>query len=207
MNNKTSIVTLIVVAIIAICVPPVLGKAPVINVSPTPVTVNVPEQKTPVVNVEAPVVNVPETKFGGFQSPENYVHQYFYAGLTRGGNYATTSAVTMSAYTTRAADFAGLPTTIQWTNNLNVTVTLSSTSTLGYIPKIGDTVDVYFLNASSTAGATITFAAADANLDLQFAEATGGDLVLNGLDWAKLTFIRTSAYKVAVIFDEMTEAD
>jgi hypothetical protein len=44
------------------------------------------------------------------------------------------------------------------------------------------------------------------------AEATGGDLVLSGLDWAKITLIRNSTTlnatsKVTAIFDEMTEAD
>lgn len=58
--NKSSIVTLIVVAIIAIS-PQFFLKPAVINVSPTPVMVNVPEQKTPIVNVGAPAVNIPAT--------------------------------------------------------------------------------------------------------------------------------------------------
>ena len=149
----------------------------------------------------------PSLKLGAITGPEVFNHMFFNEGYSAGGNKATTSLASLASYTTRAADFALLPSVLQWNNGVNMTVTLSGTSTHGYIPKVGDVSNVYFRNASSTAGSTITFAAADSGLDLQFTEATGGDLVLNGLDWARLTFIRTSGSLVTVIFDEMTEAD
>lgn len=143
-------------------------------------------------------------KFGavsGFDSARAYLN----SGMTAGGSAATTSTAT--AYTLNARDFIGTPSTILWTPNVNTTLSLSATSTFDYVPKVGDVARIMFLNASSTAASSVTFAAVDAGIDLQFSEATGGDLVLNGLDWAELVLIRTSLHKTAVIFDEFTEAD
>lgn len=126
-------------------------------------------------------------------------------GFSAGGAVATTT--TAATHTTAAIDFRAAPTVYSWLPNVNTTVSISGTSTQSLIPNVGDVAELYFRNASSTAGATITFAAVDTGVDMQFAEATGGDLVLNGLDWAKVTFIKTSANLVTVIFDEMTEAD
>jgi hypothetical protein len=138
------------------------------------------------------------------QSPSG--HQFFNDGVTAGGYSATTTGL-ISAYTTSAKDFQTLPTVISWTPSINQTVTLSATSTYQYVPNVGDSVTLYFRNASTTAAASIVFAAADASVDLQFAEATGGDLTLLGLDWEKITVIRNSRYSVTMIMDEMTEAD
>lgn len=127
--------------------------------------------------------------------------------LTQGGGvHATTSKVAMTTYTMVESEI-DVENTVEWENNKNITLTLPATSTLTtIIPNAGDVRQYYFQNASTTAAATITFAAGT-GIDLQFAEATGGDLVLNGLDWAKLTFIRQADTDVTVIFDEMTEAD
>lgn len=144
-----------------------------------------------------------EDKVGA--SIEHTQREFFRQSLTTGGNLATSS--TAATFTITNKELLPGTNVIQWTPNVSNTLTFGATSSKILVPKIGDVANVYFLNASSTAGATITFAAADTNLDLQMAEATGGDLVLSGLDWAKLTFIRTSAAKVALIFDEMTEAD
>jgi hypothetical protein len=113
----------------------------------------------------------------------------------------------MSAKTLTTTELPTGVNVISWTPNLNITLTLGGTSTRAFVPNTGDVANVYFYNATTTDAATITFAAADTNVDLQMAEATGGDLILNGKDWAKLTFIRRSATVVTVIFDEMTEAD
>lgn len=137
-------------------------------------------------------------------SQDTYSYQWFRGGLATGGSYATTS--TAATYTVTAGTLKEAN-VILWTPNVNTTLSLTATSTHALVPKVGDVANVYLRNASSTAGATITLAAANANVDLQMAEATGGDLVLSGLDWAKLTIIRTSNYLVTIIFDEMTEAD
>lgn len=142
---------------------------------------------------------------GAVVGPENYDRFFFNKGISQGGAVSTTS--TVSAYTTAGSDFRGTPTMILWSPSVNTTVTLNATSTFEYVPKVGDIATVYLLNASTTAASAITFAAQNASVDLQFTEATGGDLVLNGLDWAKFTFIRQTANKVSIIFDEFTEAD
>jgi len=134
-------------------------------------------------------------------------HQFFDQGLTMGGVMSTTTGNNITAYTTQAKDFAQLPTVIKWMPTANQTISLSATSTLALVPKVGDTANIYFQNASTTAAAAIIFAAASTNSDLQFAEASGGDLTLVGLDWMKITIIHKSTYDVVFILDEMTEAD
>ena len=155
------------------------------------------------------IVREIKESLGAFPGPDVYQHVYLNSGYTAGGRKATTSPETISTYTLVRGDFRGEPTYYDWLPNRQITLTIGATSTHGYIPKVGDVANIYFRNASSSqsASAKITFVAADSGLDLQFTEATGGDLVLNGLDWAKLTFIRESVHLVTVIFDEFTEAD
>lgn len=153
----------------------------------------------------APTRTVNNVLAGSGSSQNVSYRQFFAEGTTWGGIVATTSTAT--TYTTVQRDFPNTPTVVQWTPNVNTTISLSATSTLAYVPNVGDVAWMFFRNASSTAASSITFAAADAGVDLQFAEATGGDLVLNGLDWEKFTFIHTSTNLVTIIADEMTEAD
>lgn len=211
MNKTAGIIVGIVATVGVVLGVANFGKTINVAVSPTPVQVNVPRQEVPVVNI-APAdvrVNVPESKsaltLGAQANPDVYYRTFMREGITVGGRMATSS--TASTYTTASRDFNGTPSMILWTPNVNTTVSLSSTSTFAYVPQVGDIAKVVFLNASTTAASAITFAAVDANLDLQFSEATGGDLVLNGLDWAEFTIIRQSASKVSVIFNEFTEAD
>lgn len=152
-----------------------------------------------------PVKSAVEKTFGAFAGPEITDRIFVRSGVTAGGRMATTSTAT--AYTLASTDLRLSPTYIDWTPNVNTTVSLTSTSTFPYVPQVGDTAVVYVRNASSTAASTITFAAANANVDLQFTEATGGDLVLSGLDFASLTFIRESENLVTILFNEFTEAD
>lgn len=140
-------------------------------------------------------------KLGAVTGPDVNFHSYFNAGLTRGGYVATSSTAT--TYTTVAKDFTGGPTYIAWTPNINTTISLSSTSTQPYLNQIGDTADVVWKNASTTSG-TITFAAKDANVDLQNASST---LVLQAKQWAMMTYVKTGTYSVAILFRRMIEAD
>lgn len=142
---------------------------------------------------------------GAVTGPNVNYHMFLNEGLTVGGRIATTSAV--ATYTTSEADFRTLPSYLDWLPNLNTTISISATSTHGLVPKIGDVARILIRNASTTAASTITFAALNTNVDLQFSEATGGDLVLNGLDFAELILIREDTYTTTVIFDEFTEAD
>lgn len=151
------------------------------------------------------VTNISNPVLGG-SGQDVSARQFFQGGATFGGVVAATTT-TAATYTTSPRDFGGAPTVISWLPNVNTTVSLSASSTREYIPNVGNVATIYLRNASTTAAASITLAAVDAGVDLQFAEATGGDLVLNGLDWAKITLIHTSTNLVTVIFDEMTEAD
>jgi hypothetical protein len=141
---------------------------------------------------------------GAIPGGDVYTHLNAHNGITVGGRLATTTTV-ISAYTTTQKDFKGLPTYWDFNPGVNLTLTINATSTHGYVPNIGDVSKIYLRNASTTAGATITLAAEDSSVDLQ--TETGGDLVLNGLDWAELTLIREDTYKTTIIFDEFTEAD
>lgn len=153
---------------------------------------------------ESGAIGMP-SKFGAISGGDVYTRMFLNSGYTTGGRLATTS--TAATYTTIQKDFGGLPTYLDWTPNVNTTITINATSTHGYVPNIGDVATIYLRNASSTATATITLAAQNGSVDLQYSEATGGDLVLNGLDWGILTFIREAAQTTTVIFDEFTEAD
>ena len=146
-------------------------------------------------------------RIGVASGPTKTQHQFFDAGFTTGGRVATTSTETLSTYTTEIKDFQQMPVYYDWLPNRNLTITINATSTFSYVPKVGNVSTMYFRNASTTAVATITFAAENSSVDLQINEATGGDLILNGLDWAKLTFIRESANLVTILFDEFTEGD
>lgn len=123
---------------------------------------------------------------GAAAGPEHYNRQYFNAGSTNGGRLATST--TAASYTTVAADFNGTPSFLEITPAVNLTLSLSGTSTHAYVPNVGDTAVVYVRNASTTAASTITFAAADAGVDLQ--EDEGETVVVNGLEVARLNLIR-----------------
>lgn len=144
------------------------------------------------------------TKLGSVTGPDVYFRMFFGNGSTNGGYIATSS--TASTYTTVDSDFSGTPSVVSWTPNVNTTISLSSTSTFPYVPKVGDVAKIYIKNASTTAAASMTFAAKDIGLDLQKNEDVA-DLALLGLDWAELTLIRQSTTKVTVIYNEFTEAD
>lgn|SRR3990167_5129816 len=131
-------------------------------------------------------------------------HQFFGGGITVGGRVSTTS--TAATYTMNAKDLASLPTYIDWLPNDDITVSLSATSTFGYVPNIGDSAVIYVRNASTTAAATITLEAVDAGVDLQDNE-DGSSLTIDGLDWGRLTLIRESLHLTTVIFDKYIEAD
>ena len=144
-------------------------------------------------------------QIGAVSGPDVGFRMFLNGGVTVGGRNATTS--TAATYTTVQKDFNGLPTYLDWTPNVDTTITFNATSTHGYVPQVGDVAKVYLRNASSTAASTITLAAENGSVDLQYTEATGGDLVLNGLDWGELTFIREAANTTTIIFNEFTEAD
>ena len=131
-----------------------------------------------------------------------------HAGYQYGGSvYATSS--TASSYTLVATEFKDDIYYIDWTPNVNTTLTLMATTSADIealnIPNAGDTREYILANASSTAAASITLAAGT-GIDLQYDEDSA-NLAIVGLDAAKLTFIRKPNTDVLVLLTEFTEAD
>jgi hypothetical protein len=130
------------------------------------------------------------TEMGAMPSPDVYERMTFHQGFNTGGEYfATTSAI--ATYTIPPSELDDEAYWIQWTPNLNTTLTLPATTTAGFDNIVGKdagaTRTVYVYNASSTVAATMTFAAG-AGIDLQ--EDEGETVIVNGLEIARLTFLR-----------------
>jgi hypothetical protein len=122
----------------------------------------------------------------------------FHGGFKQGGQrYATSS--TASTYTltnTEMMNREGTYWLIDWTANVNTTLTTQATSSMFWLGnEAGDTVTQIWANASTTAGSTITFAAGT-GVDLQ--EDEGETVVLNGLEYARVTFMRKNNTDVAM---------
>ena len=153
--------------------------------------------------------DVPENlDLGAVSGPDSYQWMNFHAGFQSGGKSLATSS-TAATYTLASKDIPTETTWLQWTVNVNTTVTTMSSSSAAMInmgiPTIGDTRVVYLYNASSTAAASLTLAAGT-GVDLQQNE-DNADLAILGLDVAKLTFIRKPNTDVMLILDEFTTAD
>lgn len=135
--------------------------------------------------------------------------QFFTSGATLGGKkIATTTGVTLSSYTLTQSEIENVS-VLAINPSAELTLNIGATSTYSSIPNIGDTAKMYLRNASTTAAATITLAAVNAEVDLQKTQSAG-DLVLLGLDYMELTFVRQALSgnaQVAVMVNEMTEAD
>lgn len=112
------------------------------------------------------------------------------AGLFTQGGGRTASSTTNATETLLVTDI-DTENFLDYTPNLNTTLTLPASSTMSaLIPNIGDTRQIIIRNASSTGAATLTLAAGT-GIDLQ--EIEGLNLVLNGLDYGILTLIRKAA--------------
>lgn len=148
-----------------------------------------------------------EIMLGAFPGPDMYNHVNMHAGFQSGGDrYATSS--TAATYTLVTAEFDKDKTYIDWTPNVNTTLTTMATTSMGFmdIKNVGDERSYWLRNASTTAEATITFAAGT-GVDIQHGDATGDDLIIDGLDLAKLTFIRKADTDVLLIMTKYTEGD
>ena len=153
---------------------------------------------------EQQAVSVNEGMLGANPGPEKTERQYFLAGYQSGGEKYATST-TAATYTLVNAEFNGNTTYIDWNTGIDTTLTtMASTSMdwLGYFA--GDEISYWFRSATTTAATTITFAAGT-GVDIQFGDATGDDLVIDGLDIAKLTFIRKADSDVLLLMTKYTE--
>lgn len=112
----------------------------------------------------------------------------------RGGvlySYTNSTSTTATTQTLVAADIANYSTVILTPNVGAVTLTLPASSTLSaLIPTAGDRTEQCWVNGSSTAAATIKFAAGT-GIDLEF--ATSSTLILGAGDSGCFRYIRKPA--------------
>lgn len=142
---------------------------------------------------------------GANPGPDFYNNLTFHQNFTKGGTQVATSS-TAATYTLTSKEIRKDVSYVSWTPNVNTTLTtMASTSAPLIDLKKGESFDLYFYNASSTAAATVTFAAGT-GVDLQKNEDTA-DLAVNGLDVVKLTFIKKANTDIIVTMEEFIEAD
>lgn len=124
---------------------------------------------------------------GGASGPTHTNHQEFLKGFTKGGNVTATTS-TEATFTLTSAYLNRDVSLISWNPSLNNTITtMASTSAPLSDLKAGESLQVYIYNASTTAASTITLAAGT-GVDLQKDE--GGTVIINGLEVARLTFLK-----------------
>lgn len=141
---------------------------------------------------------------GGAAGPEHGVRQFFNAGFQSGGTTLATSS-TATTYTLLQGEIDGDVTYISWTPNLNTTLTSMASTSMSFLGNnTGDTREYLFYNASTTAAATVTFAAGT-GVDLQ--EDEGGSVIVNGLELSKLTFVRKADSDVLLLVEPYQVAD
>lgn len=134
-------------------------------------------------------IDIGELSLGASAGPDHYFHNRFVSNLSIGGQYYATSS-TKSALTLTTTELSKErdDALISWTVNVNTTLTtMASTSAPFRDLDVGEFYTVYFYNASTTAGATATFAAGT-GVDLQ--EDEGETVIVNGLEIARLTFLK-----------------
>jgi len=155
---------------------------------------------------EAEQQSVDEGMLGANPGPIKTERQYFYAGYQSGGErYA--SSTTNSTETLLASEFDGNVTYIDYTANIDTTLTTMASTTMDFLGyEAGDERSYWFRSATTTDATTITFAAGT-GVDLQHGDATGDDLVIDGNDLAKLTFIRKADDDVLLLMTKYTEGD
>jgi len=133
------------------------------------------------------VERIKERTLGAAAGPEHTEHQVFKQSFTHGGTaVSTTSDVAAATMTTgelrRDVNY------ITWNADLNVTITSPASTSAPFADmRTGEkiTVDVY--SATTTAATTMTWAAGT-GVDLQ--EDEGETVIQNGLETARLTFIK-----------------
>lgn len=161
----------------------------------------------PKVIVEGDYIEAPQEKNLGGVSPNKYNRQFFKAGFQSGGDtYATSS--TASNYTLTNTELGGDISYIEWNAGSNITITTMASSSpifdaiLGYNPGDKRVYDVY--SATTTTATTITWEAGT-GVDLQ--EDEGGTVVQNGLEFARITFIRKANTDIGMIVEVFQVGD
>lgn len=134
------------------------------------------------------------TEVGAVVGPDIYDHMTFNQSFTKGGTQvATSSSGNVTISTSELRDEVSY---ISWTVNVDGTMTTMASSAAPFSNlKTGESLEVYLYNASTSASAALTVAAGT-GVDLQ--EDEGETVVVNGLEMARLTFIKKADTDVAL---------
>lgn len=145
-------------------------------------------------------------RIGASAGPEHGEHQYLRGNYSSGGELVATSS-TASSYTLTTDELPVDRETsmLSWTVNVDTTLTsmASSSAPLSGLAA-GESYSVNFYNASTTAAATATFAAGT-GVDLQ--EDEGGSVIVNGLELAKVTFLKKADTDVIMLVEPYQVGD
>lgn len=124
-------------------------------------------------------------RVGASVGPEHTDTQYFDGGFTKGGSVATSS--TGNTVLT-ASEINPNKSFVSFTANVDQNVTLPASTTAPFKNlAVGEGFSVLVYSATTTAGATMTYVAGT-GIDLQ--EDEGETVVQNGLEVARLTFVK-----------------
>lgn len=157
----------------------------------------------------APVDTVTERvveRVGAVVGPEYSDTQYFRGNLTV-GNGAVSTTSDAATYTLTAREVDTDTAYVAWTADLNTTLTFPNATSAPFTKlRVGEIFEQVWYSPTTTAAATITFAApAGGGIDLQ--EDEGGSVILNGLETARVTYLKTGASAVSVIVEPYQVGD
>mgnify|MGYP001610162425 CR=1 FL=1 len=145
-------------------------------------------------------INNQQPPLGANPGPEYYSLQSFLGGMVQGGELTT---LTSSATTTFTAKQLCDSSVIKWnTTNVVGSTTFPTAATIinTCLSKNGAFKDIVLWN-SGLATQTIAFTANTGNT-IYIPEATGADKVIEGLNYARIRFVRTSGTTVVIFIDE-----
>lgn len=171
--------------------------AGVLSYAKDPVSVNVSKGDVQVMERGGDAV-------GAVAGADFFERMTFYKNFVAGGTtFSTTSDVSAHTLTTTEIDFDD--SLVKWTPNVDITVTTmaSSAAPLNGLA-VGESVEQLWYNASTSAAAAITFAAGT-GVDLQ--EDEGGTVVVNGLEMARLTYIKKPSTDIALVVEPYQVGD
>ena len=140
---------------------------------------------------------------GAFSGPDIFSHLILHEGYTNSGDSVATSSIGNAIITSDL--LANKVNLLTWLVNVNTTATtMASTSEPFISMKVGESREILLYNSTSTAAATLTFAAGT-GVDLQ--EDEGGTVVVNGLETARLTFFKKADTDIAFIVEPYQVGD
>ena len=146
---------------------------------------------------------------GAQSGPHHYFRQQFFAGAMWGNVNSTSTTATTQ--TLQRQDIEGYDTIVFTPNTASVTLTFPASSTMpSFLPSTGQRQRTCFLNATTTAGTNVIFAAGT-GIDLETASSSPTDLTLLAGNTAcfEITRKKSSAttFDFAVSMTEFTDGD